>query len=728
MKISSSMIITLIVLLSVHVNAQNFPWNAYFGNEGAEFVYDIKQTQDQGYIIAAYANNGGSSDFYVVKLDMYGSLDWERNISKDNYSERAFSILQSGEGNYIVVGNATNFNKPWIVKLDASGETLWTTAWTDTIANNTGLLSRGALLPDGRIVVISHEDYYALDPYMFIVSSDGDLLEERDLESLVPLGWFSGTVINDIETTNDGGFILTGATGGGTGSRAYLWKFDANADSIWSVIYDGPEMGMRSAQSVKQLSDGGYIMTGFTAPNSTTTAAIRADSNGNFLWFQSYPDTIYTQGTDVIEWKSGEFLITEKRFSGFGANFFQSNLLRIDSVGNMLSRDMIMASDSSTTISQMRPTADGGFVIAGEINEYLSVGEQDLFVLKSDSLGNIDNLYIDYVWPGDVNYDGEVNMDDLMILGVTAGGEGPARQDTSLDWYAHYVTDWADTVVTGVNFKHADTDGNGTIDILDTLAISLNFGFSHTIPSKSSAAMDEPVLRTEPDEITTDDNFFVHIPIYLGMLNDPVQDLYGLKFRIVTDKALFELSSSWIETTNSWLIEDPSNVLDLSQSLQEEGIMEYGFTRINHSEISGYGIIGYLHLKLIENSITPGEEITFDLSFENGAYNNYNLETTVLGSSSYTITLNNTTTGIASQKDPDIQVYPNPVTGALIYVVPAKTFTEISLHSMDGRYYPLQKLTDNGQIALPEGLPSGLYILNAVDRNGERIWRKLMVR
>ncbi|MDV7393539.1 hypothetical protein RZS08_19345, partial [Arthrospira platensis SPKY1] len=140
----------------------------------------------------------GSSDFYVVKLNTAGELEWERIISKDNYAERAFSVLETQDGDYVVVGNASSFNKPWIVKLNAVGDTVWTSQWTDNVFNNSGLLARGTLLPDGRIVVISHTDYYALDPYMFIVSPDGELLEERDLKPLDPVGWYSGTSVLDV--------------------------------------------------------------------------------------------------------------------------------------------------------------------------------------------------------------------------------------------------------------------------------------------------------------------------------------------------------------------------------------------------------------------------------------------------------------------------------------------------------------------------------------------------
>ncbi|MEZ5084135.1 MAG: hypothetical protein R2750_11915 [Bacteroidales bacterium] len=626
MKNKLYFLFSLSFYITINLHAQNFPWSSFFSNEGAEFAYDIKQTSNNGYIIAAYGSDGGSSDYYVVKVDQFGALEWQKIISKDNYSERAFSVLETEEGDFIIVGNATSFNKPWLVKLNPQGDTLWTTQWTDEVQNNSGLLARGVLLQDGRIVVVSHEDQYGLDPYMFIVNSDGSLFEERDLESLIPIGWYTGTTINDIEPTNDGGFILTGSTGGGTGSRAYLWKFNANADSSWSSIFNETGIWMRSAQSVIQLSNGDYMITGFTAPNATTTAVVRANSAGELIWYQSYNDTVYTNGTDLIEWKSGECLITEKRFSGFGESFFQSALIRIDSQGNMLARDLILGSDSSTTITQMRRTNDGGYVIAGEINEYLSVGQQDLFVLKSDSLGNIDGVYVDYVWPGDVNYDGEVNMADLMILGVTAGSTGPDRVDKSILWYPHYVTDWADTVVSGVNYKHADTDGNGIVTISDTLAISQNYSFTHILPNGKSTSLSDPELFVVPDEITLINNNEVHIPLYLGTSENSVTDLYGLYFQVEIEEEYFDLSSTSFDLENSWITNFSANYWDIVMIASEEGKFEYGLTLVDHEEISGHGLLGILMLTLNESAGNNWEEINFNLNFTNVNANKFSLD------------------------------------------------------------------------------------------------------
>lgn len=397
-------IITLLsfsVLLSLVLPGQQAPWVSFFGGSGPQFATDIKQTSDNGYIIAAYNSENYSPNFYVVKLDEAGELQWEANISKDNYTERAYSVMETASGDFIVIGKATMLNRPWVVKLNIQGDTIWASQWTNSLPQNSAVIARGTLLPDETIVVIGAEGQLGSQPNMFLVNQEGALLEQRTLNAVVPPGWYSGTIVNHIENTADGGFILTGTAGGGSGSKAFLWKFDQNADSVWTVLFNNPELGMRSANSVKQLSDGGYILVGFSSPNSEHSCAMRVDAFGQVVWFQMYPDDVYTQATDIVEWNDGTFLITEIRFDAVGQTIFESALLRIDSDGNLLNRDIITADETDVAIFRMRKTNDGGYVMAGEINETNIMGEQDLFVLKSDPWGDITTSFFNIILPAD---------------------------------------------------------------------------------------------------------------------------------------------------------------------------------------------------------------------------------------------------------------------------------------------------------------------------------------
>ncbi|MBE0660882.1 MAG: hypothetical protein IH597_00295 [Bacteroidales bacterium] len=412
----------VLLLASASTSAQQTPWVTFFGGPGPQFATDIRQTSDNGYIIAAYDSENYSANYYIVKLDEAGNLEWETNISKDNYSERAYSVIETSTGDFVVTGTATMLSRPWIVKLNSLGDTLWTSQWTNDLPQNSAVIARAVLLPDNRIVVIGAEGQLGSQPNMFLVSQEGALLEQRTLNAPVPPGWYSGTIVTHVEPASDGGFLLTGSAGGGSSSKAFLWKFDQNADSVWTKLYN--EHGMRAANSVKQLADGGYIMVGFSSPNSEHSCAIRVDQYGEVIWSQTYPDNVYTQATDVIEWTDGTFLITEIRFEAFGETIFESALLKIDGDGNLLNRDIITANDASVAIYRMRGTNDGGFVMAGEINEMMVMNEQDLFVLKSDPLGDFSNSYFNILLSDNI-IKSDVNDIEIRILPnpVRAGSE-----------------------------------------------------------------------------------------------------------------------------------------------------------------------------------------------------------------------------------------------------------------------------------------------------------------
>jgi len=725
---------SLLIFYSGTAFGQTFPWTAYFGGSGADFATDIKQTSDNGYIIAAYGGDGNSSNYYVVKLNEYGMLQWERNLSKDNYSERAYSVLETTEGDFIIIGRATQLRRPWVVKLNSGGDTLWTSQWTNSLPSNSALLARGVLLPDGRIVVIGAGSDLGLVPKMFIVGQDGELLAQPTLNAPVPPGWYSGTFVSHVEPTSDGGFILTGTAGGGSSSKAFLWKFDQNADSSWVKVYNN--FGMRAAESVKELSDGGYILAGFSSPNSEHSCALRTDEAGNVLWSNIYPDQIYTNATDVIQWNNGQFLITEKRFDAVGGTFFQSSLITLDSDGSLLSREMIMASDSSTTITRMQRTNDGGFVMAGEINEYLIVNEQDLFVLKSDAEGNISGVFIDYVWPGDVNYDGIVNMDDLMILGVTAGAAGPARINPSIDWFPQYVTNWADTVVTGVNYKHADTDGNGIVDVNDTLAIITNYGLTRdlenrrylsSVPYKSSRNGSE--LFIIPEEVMLIDAMNVEIPLYLGEVATPVSGFYGMRFSIATDPTLVLTESMMIDFAGSWLGTQNSDLWSIQKTFADVGVTDLGLTLNNHQPVSGFGLIGHIKFALAQ-PLQPGEVIPLDIHFDNLLAHGYNLTPLDLSTGSFQIVLDNNLTGVGNSSTIEkIYIFPNPVSAGESIVI--QTFGEIKrveIFHLNG--LKIKEIENTGvnisSIAPPSA--KGVYILKTETNSGEVSVTRLIVQ
>ena len=122
----------------------------------------------------------------------------------------------------------------------------------------------------------------------------------------------------------------------------------------------------------------------------------------------------------------------------------------------------------------------------------------------------------DCVWPGDTNYDGIVNMEDLLPLGISMGEIGVPRSNVDFtSWYGKYGDDWENPYVDpALNLKHLDTDGDSIVTALDTAAISLFYGNTHGLVSD--------IIPFYEHEITLKGNLFaspgdvVELEMYLG--------------------------------------------------------------------------------------------------------------------------------------------------------------------------------------------------------------------
>ncbi|WP_435523851.1 hypothetical protein [Chryseobacterium indoltheticum] len=117
-------------------------WQKFYGGTKDDDVISIRQTTDGGYIFIgdSDSNNGdltsnnGKKDFWVVKSNHLGTIQWQKSLG-GSQDEEAHSIRQTADGGYIIAGE-TNSNDgdvtgnhggtdAWIVKLNQSGDLVW---------------------------------------------------------------------------------------------------------------------------------------------------------------------------------------------------------------------------------------------------------------------------------------------------------------------------------------------------------------------------------------------------------------------------------------------------------------------------------------------------------------------------------------------------------------------------------------------------------------------------
>ncbi len=160
----------------------NLQWSKYFGGFFSDTAYDAIQTADQGFIIVGssdsadtdISNNKGSYDFWVVKVSSTGTLEWEKNFGGDEIDE-ARAIVNSGDGNYLIVGDtrsedidvSTNLGAAdvWVIKISPSGQLLWEKTYG------------GENFDVGRAIAVSNDDGFIISGSSR--SQTGDLIQNK---------------------------------------------------------------------------------------------------------------------------------------------------------------------------------------------------------------------------------------------------------------------------------------------------------------------------------------------------------------------------------------------------------------------------------------------------------------------------------------------------------------------------------------------------------------------
>jgi hypothetical protein len=202
------------------------------------------------------------------------------------------------------------------------------------------------------------------------------------------------------------------------------------------------------------------------------------------------------------------------------------------------------------------------------------------------------------VWPGDANSDGVANLYDLLAVGLAFNNNGPVRNGASYSWVAQPATDWTNSFISGINHKHADTDGNGVVNLDDTLAIALNYGLSHPIRLQSSQTAGVADLSVVASVDTTGMMSAVSFDV---LLTTPVDSVYGLAFRLFFDPSLVNMTTADISYPNSFFGTSGIDMIKLDHTNSLSGFVDIALSRINQQSISGIGPVARITIVTTDN-------------------------------------------------------------------------------------------------------------------------------
>lgn len=384
----------------------NEEWNKIFDASYWDFAYSVQQTSDGGYILAGQTLLGaGGGDVWLIKTDSNGAETWNKTFGGTDW-DRADSVQQTFGGGYIIAGKTRSFGAgsedAWLIKTDSDGNEVWNKTFGGPDYDYARSVRQAS---DGGYIIAGYtESFGAGGGDVWLIKTDPNGNEEWNKT----FGDWKADRAEWIQQTFDGGYIIAGQTVSFTVEGYYdVWliKTDPNGNEEWNKVFGGPWFDY--AYSVRQTSDGGYIVAGRGYTN-----LIKTDSYGTEEWNKAFGGSFHS----VQQTSDGGYIVAGDTDTGLYYNILLIKLEKdIDSDGDGI-RDYIDNCPYDYNPHQTDSDGDGIGNVCDQDCPHLDglnpVGFIDFSILAYDWQLSEPNL------PGDLNTDGIVDVNDLGIFAI----------------------------------------------------------------------------------------------------------------------------------------------------------------------------------------------------------------------------------------------------------------------------------------------------------------------
>lgn len=333
MKNYLTLLFIFVVFASNTSKAQSVQFKKVYGSTGYEFGNSVTQTFDKGYAVAGSTSSSGngSTDAYLLKTDSLGVYQWQKTFGGINI-DQAYSIQETKDTGLIIAGFTNSFGQGgydlYVIKTDRYGDTIWTRTYGGS-------------------------------------------------------NWDFGY---SIEQTADSGYVITGGTYSfGKGYEdMYLVRIDSVGDTLWTKTYGG--IKDEEARAVKQTSDGGYIVTGFTKSFGDSNGdfyTVKTNSVGDALWTSKLGGVQEDIAFDIIQRPTGGYLLGGKTKSS-GVGNFDGILINMSPTGALIWNNLYGGTDEDG-IHSITQTAGMRWGMAGYTHSY-GAGASDFVVYIENTI------------------------------------------------------------------------------------------------------------------------------------------------------------------------------------------------------------------------------------------------------------------------------------------------------------------------------------------------------
>jgi hypothetical protein len=388
------LITALACLLSFSVFGQG--WEQTYGGSDDERGFSVQQTSDGGYITTGRTDSfgNGSSDVYLIKTDGSGVEQWSQTYGGAGDDVGA-SVQQTSDGGYIIAGWTYSFGNGssdvYLIKTDGNGLEQWSQTYGGTDPDGGKSVQQTT---DGGYIICGYTRSFGVFHDAYLIKTDGNGIEQWS-QTFDGSGSFDN--FSSVQQTTDGGYIMCGDTDNYvdyySDDDVYLIKTDGNGIEQWIQTYGS--YYYESGYSVDQTTDGGYIIVGtLSSPYIGTLPAgqiilIKTDSNGAEQWYQYYGIS-HEYGWSVKQTTDGGYIMCGHTGSFFADNSEDVYLIKTDGNGVEQWNQTYGGTDTDMGFS-VQQTTDGGYIIGG--TSWSNETGYDVYLIKTDSEGTLSSSF-----------------------------------------------------------------------------------------------------------------------------------------------------------------------------------------------------------------------------------------------------------------------------------------------------------------------------------------------
>ncbi|TGE04669.1 T9SS type A sorting domain-containing protein [Hymenobacter fodinae] len=422
-------------------------WERTLGGVQIEELNAIQSTIDGGLIVGgashssisgdrSQANQGTSSDFWVVKLAADGAKQWERAFG-GSLEDELWSVLQTNDGGYLLGGTSYSgksgdksqpnkgYSDYWVIKIDAQGNKQWDRTYG---GNGHDTFRSMQLTADGGFVVGGYsasgvsddksepslaDPYFSSDPDYWVLKLDAQGNKQWDRT----YGGNRTEWLSEVLQTTDGGYIVAGQSlSNESGNKSqqlkgtrdfWIVKLDAQGHKQWEQAYG--TTGSNPLRRVRQTTDGGYILCGESTSGVSIDKTepskggqdiwvVKVDANGVKQWDRSVGGSGSEVGYALSLTLDGGYLIGGPSTSGISGDKTEANLgagdywvVKLDAQGRKV-WDRTVGGSGEDRLNSIQQLADGSIVLGGTSTSPISgsksqasKGASDFWVAKLGS-------------------------------------------------------------------------------------------------------------------------------------------------------------------------------------------------------------------------------------------------------------------------------------------------------------------------------------------------------